>query len=122
MYAAPATPLPRAGRWSPAHAAALSFARGLDAELLQALAMLDSQRTWGSARNYTRLAILPPALRQRRLQAITRFPLLVAPVLLSAHHRLELFGGKRHAWRAHDDAVIEAVDLGRDLTGVLAAH
>ncbi len=122
VYAAPATPLPRAGRWSPAHAAALSFARGLDAELLQALAMLDSQRTWGSARNYTRLAILPPALRQRRLQAITRFPLLVAPVLLSAHHRLELFGGKRHAWRAHDDAVIEAVDLGRDLTGVLAAH
>lgn len=122
VYAAPAVPLLRPGRWTPAHAAALWFARGLDAELLQALAMLDAQRTWGSARNYTRLAILPPALRQRRLQAITRFPLLVAPVLLTAHHRLELFGGKRHAWRAHDDAVIEAVDHGRDLTGVLAAH
>ncbi len=122
VYAAPVAPLLRAGRWSPAHAAALSFARGLDAELLEALSQLDAQRTWGSARNYTRLAILPAELRQRRLQAINRFPLLVAPVLLSAHHRLELFGGKRHAWRAHDDAVIEAIDRGRDLIGVLAAH
>ncbi len=122
VYAAPVVPLLRAGRWSPAHSGALSFGRGLDAEVLEALGQLDAQRTWGSARNYTRLAILPPEQRQRRLQAITRFPLLVAPVLLTAHHQLECGGGKRHAWRAHDDAVIEAIDRGRDLVGVLAAH
>ena len=68
---------------------------------------------------FARLAILPPEQRQRRLRAITRFPLLVAPVLLTAHHQLECGGGKRHAWRAHDDAVIEAIDRGRDLVGVL---
>ena len=122
LYAAPVAPLLRSERWSRSHAAALSFSRGLDAELLEVLGQLQAQRTWGSARNYTRLAILPPEVRQRRLQAITRFPLLVAPVLLSGHHRLELFGGKRHAWRAHDDEVVEAIDRGRDLTGVLAAH
>ena len=122
VYTAPVVPLLRPGRWSPAHAGALSFARTLDPELLEVLADVEAQRTWGSARNYTRLAILPAEQRRRRLQAIRRFPLLVAPVLLSAHHRLELFGGNRHAWRAHDDAVIEAVDRGRDLIGVLAAH
>jgi len=89
--------------------------------VLQVLGQLDSLRTWGSARNYTRLATLTPVQRTYRLQAITRFPVLVAPVLLSAHHRLELFGGKRHAWREHDDAVVEAIDRGRDLTGALAA-
>lgn len=122
MYAAPAVPMPRLGRWGPAHAEVLGFAVGLDMEVLQVLASLQAQRTWGSVRNVSRLAALPPEQRQRRLQAIRRFPLLVAPVLLTAHHQLDCGGGKRHAWRAHDDAVLAAIDHGRDLTGVLAAH
>ena len=84
------------------------------------LASLDRHRTWDSLRNYSRLAALDPRLRERRLQALVRFPMLTAPVLLSAHERLDLAGGKRHAWRGHDDAVVETIDRGRDLSGILA--
>ena len=38
VYTAPVVPLLRPGRWSPAHAGALSFARTLDPELLEVLA------------------------------------------------------------------------------------
>lgn len=75
-----------------------------------------------SVRNYNRLITLPPALRERRLQALARFPLLVAPLLLTLHHSPNVWDGKRHAWREKDAAAIDAIDQGRDLTGALAKH
>lgn len=122
LYAAPAAPVPNLAWGHPRHQAARAFCSGLDQEVLALLARLDNHRFWSSARNYNRLAPLAPELRLRRMQAIDRFPVLVAPILLTAHHSAEAFGGKRHAWRNHDDAVIHAVDLGRDLAGALACR
>jgi hypothetical protein len=56
------------------------------------------------------------------MQALHRFPALVAPVLLTAHRYPNVVDGKRHAWREVDEAVEAAIDAGRDLTGALAAH
>lgn len=122
LYAVPATPLPMLPWGDPRHSAARDFAAALDQEALTLLASLNRHRCWDSLRNYNRLAALAPGLRERRLQALRRFPLLVAPILLSAHQGSDFGGGRRHAWRDHDDAVIEAVDRGRDLTGALARH
>ena len=122
LYAAPAAPLPGLPWGDPRHRAARGFAAGLDQDVLSLLAGLNRHRSWDSLRNYNRLAALAPGLRERRLQALIRFPLLVAPVLLSAHQRLDFSGGKRHAWRDHDDAVLDAIDRGRDLAGALARH
>ncbi|WP_295396797.1 HIRAN domain-containing protein [uncultured Thiodictyon sp.] len=122
LYAAPAAPLPALPWGDPRHHAARDFAAGLDQEVLSLLASLNRHRQWDSLRNYNRLAALAPERRSRRLQAVTRFPLLAAPVLLSAHRYLEFAGGKRHAWRNHDARVLEAIDWGRDLTGALARH
>ena len=122
LYAAPAAPMPRLSWGDPRHAQARAFATGLDQEVLCLLASLNTHRYWDSLRNYNRIAAQPSQVRERRLQALTRFPVLVAPVLLSAHHSLRAEGGKRHAWRAHDDAVMAAVEQGRDLAGTLARH
>lgn len=73
-------------------------------------------------RNYNRIAALPPLLRERRLQALARFPALTAPILLTSHHSANLFDGRRHARRQKDAAVEQAIDRGRDLTGALARH
>lgn len=108
----------------PAHlrGAAHTFAAPLDAELLALLGDLSrhSDRTWTSVRNYNRLVLLPAETRQHRLQALRRFGALVAPMLLTAHTHPRL--GARDAWREHDDEVLQAIDLGRDLIGALAAH
>lgn len=122
LYAAPAAALPALPWGDPRHRAARAFAAGLDQEVLELLASLNRHRSWDSLRNYNRLAPLAPELRERRLQALRRFPLLTAPVLLSAHHHLDFSGGKRYAWRDHDDTVIDAIDRGRDLSGALARH
>lgn len=122
LYAAPAAPLPGLPWGDPRHRAARDFAVELDQDVLNLLAGLNRHRQWDSLRNYNRLAALAPELRERRLQAVMRFPVLAAPVLLSAHHRLNLSGGKRYAWRDHDDAVLDAIDRGRDLAGALARH
>ena len=122
LYAAPPAPLPALPWGDPRHQAARDFAQRLDQEVLSLLASLNRHRQWDSLRNYNRLAALDPELRERRLQAVTRFPLLAAPVLLSAHQRLDFAGGKRHAWRDHDDGILEAIDHGRDLAGALGRH
>jgi hypothetical protein len=122
LYAAPAAPLPGLPWGDPRHRAARDFAAGLDQDVLSLLASLNRHRCWDSLRNYNRLAALDAGLRERRLQALIRFPRLAAPILLSAHQRLDFAGGKRHAWRDHDDAVLDAIDRGRDLTGALARH
>jgi hypothetical protein len=122
LYAAPAAPIPVLPWGDPTQTAARAFAEGLDQQVLTLLAGLNRHRVWDSLRNYNRVAALAPEIRERRLQALTRFPVLVAPVLLSAHQRLDLAGGKRHAWRDHSDQVIAAVEQGRDLIGALGRH
>ena len=122
LYAIPAVMLPALPWGDSRHRAALDFALGLDQDVLSLLARLNVTRHWDSLRNYNRLAALEPTLRERRSQALARFPVLVAPVLLSAHRAWNFDGGKRYAWRAHDDFVLEAIDQGRDLVGVLARH
>ncbi len=122
LYAAPPAPMPNLPWGHPRHEDARRFAEGLDQEVLRLLAGMEGHRTYASVRNYNRLAALAPVLRERRMQALARFPVLVALILLTAHHRLELLGGKRHAWRNPDDAVTEAIDRGRDLVGALAIH
>lgn len=122
LYAAPAVALPALPWGDPRHGAARRFAEGLDQEVLSLLASLNRHRHWDSLRNYNRLAALDPDRRERRLQALTRFPLLVAPILLSAHRELDFAGGKRQAWRDPDGAVLDAIDQGRDLAGALARH
>jgi len=77
-------------------------------------------RYLSSIRNYNRLATLPAAQRERRLQALRRFPPLVAPLLLTFHHSPNHFDGKRHAQRHKDETVEAAIDAGRDLVGALA--
>lgn len=80
------------------------------------------QPFFASMRNYNRLVVLPSELRLRRMQALHRFPALVAPIVLTAHRQPNVVDGKRHAWREADAAVEAAIDQGRDLTGALAAH
>ena len=85
LYAASAAPLPALPFGNPRHRAAWDIATGLDQVALVLLASLNRHRTWDSLRNYSRLAALDPRLRERRLQALVRFPMLTATVLLSAH-------------------------------------
>jgi hypothetical protein len=117
------------------------FVATLDGEVLRLLLSLEREPTpaaitrrdgesphpwpqpfFASVRNYNRLVTLPPTLRERRMQALIRFPALVAPVLLTAHRNPNTWDGKRHAWREKDEAVEAAIDQGRDLIGSLAAH
>ncbi|MEW5889136.1 MAG: HIRAN domain-containing protein [Pseudomonadota bacterium] len=138
LYAAPAAP--QVGRL---HAGFVfdaqfqHFVASLDAEVMRLLLSLERPPTptassggrtphpaparyLASVRNYNRLATLPPLLRERRLQALSRFPALVAPLLLTLHHSPNLFDGKRHAWREKNAAVEAAIDAGQDLAGALA--
>jgi hypothetical protein len=142
LYAAPVLPLA-----SRAHAGFVldadfqRFAASLDAELMRLLLWLEREPTppavtrrdgetphplprrfLASVRNYNRLSTLPPVLRERRLQALIRFPALVAPVLLTFHHSPNVEGGRRHAWREKDETVEAAIDQGRDLVGTLARY
>lgn len=68
--------------------------------------------------------VWPLSLRSRRQnrQGLWRFPFLVAPILLTAHHSPNVWDGKRHAWREKDTAIEAAIDQGRDLVGALAKH
>ncbi|MDR2679099.1 MAG: hypothetical protein LBB51_06645, partial [Zoogloeaceae bacterium] len=124
LYAAPVIPAPiRQGVFSESLRREVgAFSRYLDREVLDFLVSLGGQRFFASVRNYNRLATLEPELRQRRLQALCRFPALVVPILLTQHHSPNLCDGKRHAWRLPAPEVEAAIDAGRDLTGALAAH
>ncbi|MDW8323211.1 MAG: HIRAN domain-containing protein [Burkholderiales bacterium] len=142
LYAAPVLPALRADHagylFTPEFA---RFASGLDGEVMRLLLDLEREPTppaitrhdgeaphplprrfYASVRNYNRLATLPHELRVRRLQALTRFPALVAPILLTAHAAMNVWDGCRHARRSRDAAVEAAIDAGRDLTGALARH
>ncbi|MCX7815745.1 MAG: PcfJ domain-containing protein [Tepidimonas ignava] len=142
LYAAPVAPLA-----SRAHAGFIldadfqRFVASLDVEVMRLLLWLEREPTppavtrrdgetphplprrfLASVRNYNRLATLPQDVRERRMQALLRFPALVAPILLTFHHSPNVHDGKRHAWREKDEAVEAAIDAGRDLTGALAQH
>jgi hypothetical protein len=71
-------------------------------------------RYLASIHNYNRLVTLPPERRLRRLQALRRFPPLVAPVLLTLHHSPNYFDGKRHVGfvEEEDEEKVHAEDKG----------
>lgn len=137
---APVVPVPRwAYSWGhPLQQAVRDFAGTLDADVLRALGQLEVPGPYfGSVGNYNRLATLPEPVRTHRLQALARFPPLVAPLLLSAAAQPELFGQHRGdsftSLPNEDDelaptpggstaAVVDAMDRGRDLTGALAHY
>jgi len=122
LYGAPLAPPPaidpRTGRIQ----GNLFWSFDLDGAVIAALSALRGHKFFLSLRNYNRLATLPPEQRERRLQALRRFPALVAPILLTAHQYPNCFDGQRHARRHADAAVEEAIDRGRDLIGALARH
>lgn len=121
LYGAPASPVHCAAPESAAFGKALAFHGCLDGKLVALLAELAGKNSfWASARNYSRLT--RHARRNERIQALQRYPLLVAPVLLTHQRWPNLDDIKRFRWRAHNDAVVAAIDAGRDLTGALARH
>jgi hypothetical protein len=127
---APVVPVPR---WKiswghPVQRAIRAFAATLDMEVMQALGDLEAPGPFfGSAENYSRLATLDQPVRSHRLQALSQFPPLVAPLLLDVLDRPDLFGDSSEAdpYRtagSNSEAVLLAIDRGRDLIGALAAH
>lgn len=125
LYAAPVlpVPVPQHGRCiALSRRDILDFARGLDADVLDFLGTLGGNDFYASVRNYNRIAALAPEQRLRRMQALRRFPGLVAPILLTAHRYPNLCDGKRHAWRHPAPSVEAAIRDGRDLTDALARH
>ena len=139
LYAAPVLPSPRP------HAGLIfdpdwqRFVAALDGDVVRLLLALEHepcplpqadgeisrarpQRFFVSVRNYNRLITLTPEVRERRMQALARFPVLVAPILLTAHQALNIWDGKRHAWREKDETIQSVIDQGRDLVGALAQH
>ncbi|MBS0591285.1 MAG: PcfJ domain-containing protein [Proteobacteria bacterium] len=122
---APVVPVPRwAVSWGhPVQCAIRDFAAGLDADVLTALGRFDPAGPFfGSTYNYNQLAVLPQPLRQHRLQALTDFPPLVAPLLLSGVLRPDMFGTDTNEsrWSVSASPVFAAIDLGQDLIGALA--
>jgi len=144
---APVVPLPRwAVSWGhPVQRAIRDFAARLDAVTLEALGDLEVPGPFfGSTQNYNRLACLPPALRERRLQALADFPAWLAPLLLEPSVRPDMFGDEYEVdqpWRHRPapveagllrkgvscrnrrgdvDEVLDAIDHGRDLIGAIA--
>lgn len=129
---APVVPVPRwAVSWGhPLQRAIRAFAGELDTEVLNVLGQLEAPGPFfGSVDNYNRLLSLPGGSRFRRLQALQRFPPLVAPLLLDGYGRPDMYGTDEDepAWRAQWEygqtaPVLAAMDLGRDLVGALAAE
>jgi len=127
---APVVPLPRwQVSWGhPVQRAIREFAASLDQDVLHTLGDLETPGPFfGSVANYNRLATLREPVRTHRLQALTGFPPLVAPLLLDLPDRPDLFGDGhdfepvRPSPRIGDD-LLDAIDRGRDLIGALAAH
>lgn len=121
LHGAPASPMLCVAPDNPLLAEAMLFHAALDAPVLAALQRMVGEFTfWASSRNYNRLAA--HAQRERRLQALQRFPLLVAPILLTHQRWFNVDEAKRYRWRAHDPVVVAAIEQGRDLVGALADY
>ncbi|MFO1517576.1 MAG: HIRAN domain-containing protein [Lysobacterales bacterium] len=126
---APVVPVPRwQVSWGhPLQRAIRAFASSLDMDVMQALGDLEvAGPFFGSAANYNRLATLPRTLRTHRLQALAEFPPLVAPLLLDVIERPDMFGDDAaqaiSTMRRATPALLDAIDLGRDLIGALATQ
>lgn len=132
LSGAPVVPVPRwRVSWGhPLQKAIREFADQLDAEVLAALGQLEVPGPFfGSVGNYNRLALLPQRIREHRLQALRRFPPLLAPLILDVYGRPSLFGSDEDepAHRAcfaptASVHVLDAMDRGRDLIGALVSH
>ncbi len=144
---APVVPLPRwAVSWGhPVQRAIRAFADQLDRGVLDTLGDLEVPGPFfGSVQNYNRLAGVPASTRERRLRALADFPAWLARWLLEPCERPDMFGDEDDAddhWQqqpspprfgmapggiGHRDRrndlgdVLDAIDRGRDLIGVLA--
>ncbi|MDM7463805.1 MAG: HIRAN domain-containing protein [Tepidimonas taiwanensis] len=126
---APVVPVPR---WSvswghPMARAVQAFAAALDDAVLNTLGGLEQRGAYfGCAENYSRLAVLKPTVRAHRLQALTLFPPLVAPLLLLCPERPEVLDPPSAddpppSWHASPE-VLDAIDRGRDLVLALAHY
>lgn len=126
-YAAPVLPVAgqRHAGWL-ARSEVRAFTQNLDYEVWGLLSMLEEPYGepgyLASVRNYNRLVQLPPDQRLRRMQALRRFPVLVAPVLLTCHTGPSFRAAGRQAARKPDTQVERAIDAGQDLIGALARH
>lgn len=130
---APVVPVPRWNvSWGhPLQRAIREFAAKLDDEVLATLGRLEVPGPFfGSVANYNRLACLPQPVRRHRLQALERFPPLVAPLLLDVCGKPHMFGTDedKPAHKAGGVSLapprplLDAIDRGRDLIGALARH
>lgn len=143
---APVVPLSRwAVSWGhPVQRAIRAFAGQLDNDTLETLGDLEVPGPFfGSVQNYNRLVAATAPLRRHRLRALADFPAWLAPMLLEPSTRPDMFGDEddddhpwRHRrppdsgpphlaatlrrWRGDVDAVLEAIDRGRDLIGAIA--
>ncbi|MDW8311110.1 MAG: HIRAN domain-containing protein [Burkholderiales bacterium] len=130
LDAAPVNPFVRMGsraiRGARLLAARQRWLSGLDQGVLELLDRLTrdcgGQHRFASCRNYNCLLLLDAERRRRRMQALERFPALVAPLLLTAHRDFSLHRARPHAERVPSEAVEAAIDAGRDLVGALAAE
>lgn len=141
---APVVPLPRwAVSWGhPVQRAIRAFADRLDRNVLDTLGDLEvAGPFFGSVQNYNRLAGVPASARERRVRALGDFPAWLARWLLEPGERPDMFGdeddadddwqqpsrfgmpprwiGRRHRRNEFGD-VLDAIERGRDLIGVLA--
>ena len=144
---APIVPLPR---WSvswghPVQRGIRAFANALDADVIEALGNLEVQGAcFGTVHNYNQLAGVPTLARARRLQALELFPAWLAPVLLDPITRPQMFDDQEadndRYWRHRPaplhgllaaryerrmsshalNALLDAIDQGRDLIGAIA--
>lgn len=132
-HALPDAPIVPVPRWSvtwghPLQRAIRQFAAALDLEVLDALGALEAPGPFfGSVENYNCLIALDQPVRRHRLQALAEFPPLVAPLLLAMPWRPDMFGdghesAKPRAPRRPGEALLDAIDRGRDLIGALADY
>ena len=106
------------------------FASLLKPGILVTLGRLEAaEGFYGSVGNYNRLAQLPVSVCHHRLQALERFPPLVAPLLVDELERPEMFNSRARDKTVMelceadaDAAVLDAMDQGRDLVGALADY
>ena len=131
-HALPNAPIVPVPRWQvswghPMQRAIREFATHLDKDVLHTLGDLETPGPFfGSVANYNRLISLGHPKRIHRLQALTEFPPLVAPLLLDAPERPDMFGDAESTPapkpQPANDRVLASIDQGRDLIGELAAY
>ncbi len=103
-------------------AALVPWLAGLDHAIITALRALHDWHDLATVDNYRRLRRLAPLHRDRWLQALQRYPALLAAPLLASIEPAHLAGGRQNRLREPAAPMRHAIEQGRDLTGALAAH